>query len=226
MAGFITIDNIEIDVVRQKGRRRLSLSVNQKKGRAQVAIPWFCPIFVAKKFVSEHIVWLKKNLEVMPLKKRFGAGLIICILGKELTVFQTEEKKGVFIDGDKLYVSGKPEFCHRRVKDFIKKEFYNYAYEKASEYANQTGKDFTHITIRDTSSRWGSCSSSGTLSFCWRLALAPTFVIDYVIAHEVAHLSQMNHSVFFWSKVKQINNDTYIAKKWLKQNSLYLHSFE
>ena len=226
MAGFITIDDIEIDIVRQKGRRRLSLSVNPKTGRAQVAIPWLCPVFMAKNFAKEHIVWLKKNLEIMPSKKRFEAGLKVSILGKELTIFQTQEKRGVFIDKDKLYVSGNPEFCHRRVEDFIKKEFYNYAYEKALEYAKQTGKKFTHITVRDTSSRWGSCSSSGALSFCWRLALAPTFVIDYVIAHEVAHLSQMNHSVFFWSKVKQINNDTYAAKKWLKQNSPYLHSFE
>ena len=226
MAGFITIDNIEIDIVRQKGRRRLSLSVNRKTGRAQLSLPWLCPVFMASRFAKEHIVWLKKNLEITPSKKRFEEGQKICLLGQDLTICHTNEKRGVFIKENGLYVSGQPEFCHRRVKDFIKKEFYNYTLQKATEYANLTQKQFTHITVRDTSSRWGSCSSSGALSFCWRLALAPTFVIDYVIAHEIAHLSQMNHSVFFWAKVKQINDDTYKAKKWLKQNSPYLHSFE
>ena len=226
MAGFITIDGIEIDVVRQKDRRKLSLSVNRKTCRAQVSIPWLCPVFIAKNFAAEHIVWLKKNLEIMPSKKRFEEGVNISFLGQELTICHTTEKRGVFIENNKLNDSGKPEFCHRRVKDFIKKEFYNYAYNKAFEYAKQTQKKFTHITIRDTSSRWGSCSGTGTLSFCWRLALAPSFVTDYVIAHEVAHLSQMNHSALFWAKVKQINNDIYRAKKWLKQNSPYLHSFE
>lgn len=225
MAGFITIDDIQIDVVRQRTRRRLSLCIDKKTGRAKVSVPWLCPTFVAKHFIEEHIVWLKKSLELTPAQRRFEAGMSICLLGQNLTICQTDEKKGVFIDQDKLYVCGQSEFCHRRVKDFIKKQLYDYAVQKATFYAEQTDKHFTHLTIKDTSSRWGSCSSSGALCFCWRLALAPIFVTDYVIAHEVAHLTHMNHSAFFWSKVRQINANTYAAKKWLKENGSYLHSF-
>lgn len=225
MAGFITIDNIQIDVIRAKKRRRMSLCIDPKTGRAKVSIPWLCPTFMAKHFVEEHLVWLKKSLELAPAQRRFEYGLTITILGKELTICHTDERKGTYIAENHLYVSGQPEFCHRRVKDFIKKQFYDYAFEKATFYANQTQTHFSHLTVKDTSSRWGSCSSAGALNFCWRLALAPTFVADYVIAHEVAHLTHMNHSAQFWAKVKQINADTYAAKKWLKTNGSYLHSF-
>ena len=225
MAGFVNVDGVEIDVVRQKGRKRMSLRINRKSGRAELSLPLLCPTFLATRFVREHIVWLKKSLELTPGKQTFQYGSSFELLGQELTICPTDEKKGVFIENDKLYVSGQPEFCHRRVKDFIKKQFYDYVCEKAQDYARQTDKKIAHITIRDTSSRWGSCSGSGGLSFCWRLALAPTFVIDYVIAHEVAHLTYMNHSAFFWAKVRQINADSIVARKWLKDKGGYLHSF-
>ncbi len=225
MARFIEVNEIQVEVIRKVGKKTLSLKIDRKTGRPQVSIPWLCPLFIAQKFITEHSVWLQKNIQNTPKKQSFNFGACFSLLDKKLTVQPTLQKRGVFIQDDILFVSGKPEFCHRRVKDFIKAEFYTYASFKAQEYARQTDKKIARITIRDTASRWGSCSGGGGLSFCWRLALAPKFVADYVIAHEVAHLSQMNHSIFFWQQVKKINADTYRAKRWLKENSAYLHSF-
>ena len=86
-------------------------------------------------------------------------------------------------------------------------------------YAQKLDVSIKHISLRDTSSRWGSCSSSGTLSFCWRIALAPDFVIHYLIAHEVSHLKHMDHSPAFWRTVASLTPDTVRAKSWLKHHA-------
>ena len=104
--------------------------------------------------------------------------------------------------GDKiLCVAGGYDFIDRRVHDFLKREARNELQKSAQEYAQALGVRVKRISIRDQSSRWGSCTSAGSLSFSWRLILAPPFVLDYLAAHEVAHLVEMNHSPRFWRVV-------------------------
>ena len=225
MGRFINVDGIDIEVIRKKGKRTLSLKINRKTGVAQLSIPFLCPSFVAKGFVQAHLIWLKKSIQMTPDKQTFQDGMQISVLGKVVTIEHTQKHCPVHIENDKMFVSGEKEHLHRRVKDYIKKQFYDYVCTKAHEIAMQDKQTINKITIRDTSSRWGSCSGLHALSFCWRLALAPTFVIDYVIIHEVAHLSHMDHSAFFWAHVKKLGGETQKAKKWLSENSAYLHSF-
>ena len=225
MGRFINIDGIDVEVVRKKGKRTMSLKINRKTGLPQLSIPFLCPLFVAKSFVQSHAIWLKKSVETTPSKQYFYAGMKLSVLGQEVIVVHTNERCATHIEDGKLIVSGVPEHLHRRVKDYIKKQAYDYICIKAFETAKSAGRNISKITIRDTSSRWGSCSSSRGLSFCWRLALAPTFVLDYVIIHEVAHLSYMDHSALFWGHVKSLGGQTQKAKKWLNENANYLHSF-
>lgn len=225
MGRFIVVDNIQIEVIRKKGKKNLSLKLNQKTRTPEVSIPYFCPIFIAKSFVEKHIIWLKKHLQMTPEKRTFSDGMNICLLGQNLIIRCMPNACITHIDGNQLLVSANKEHIHRRIKDFIKKQAYNYIRSKADEISKKSGKKIGKITLRDTSSRWGSCSSSGNLSFCWRLALAPIFVIDYVIIHEVAHLTHMNHSDDFWKHLKELGGQTRNAKKWLKENASYLHSF-
>ena len=225
MGRFINIDGVDIEVIRKKGKRTLSLKISRKTGKPQLSIPFLCPLFMAKSFVLAHMVWLKKSIQATPSKQNFQNGMKILILGCPVTIEYTQKHCSVHIENDKLLVSGQEEHLHRRIKDFIKKQFYDYASVKAREIATFDGKTISKITIRDTSSRWGSCSATHGLSFCWRLALAPTFVLDYVIIHEVAHLSHMDHSVLFWKHVKELGGQTQKAKKWLTENGAYLHSF-
>jgi predicted metal-dependent hydrolase len=92
-------------------------------------------------------------------------------------------------------------------------------------HAEKLGVKPSRITVRDTASRWGSCSSARTLSFSWRLILAPDFVLDYVVAHEVAHLREMNHSPRFWAHVKALVGDERPHRAWLRAEGAKLHAF-
>lgn len=225
MAGSITLEGIEIDVVRKKGRRSMTLSINAKTGRPTLSIPYLCPLLIAKAFAAKHLVWLKANIKVHPAKQTFVPDMQISLLGQPLCLKQTTLKQGAFIQNGTLYISGHIEHFHRRTKDFIKVELLKYITHQAQIYAEHTGQTIKHITVRDTFSRWGSCSGTGHLSFSWRLALAPKDVLDYVIAHEVAHLTQMNHSPQFWQVVRKLYPEAAKAKNWLKQNGGKLHSF-
>ncbi|MBE6449414.1 MAG: M48 family metallopeptidase [Alphaproteobacteria bacterium] len=222
MGRFIEIDGIKIDIIRKKGKKNLSLKINTKTGLPELTIPWLCPLIFAKSFAQKNIVWLKAHLKTIPAKQKFENGMQICVLGKELTIFHSDKKTLTHIQGNLLVVSGDAEHLHRRVKDFIKKQTLFYIQERIK---NLPCTNINHISLKDTVSRWGSCSSGRNLSFCWRLSLAPLFVLDYVIIHEVAHLKHMNHSIDFWLYVKELGGQTHKAKTWLKQNALYLHSF-
>ena len=93
-----------------------------------------------------------------------------------------------------------------------------YIYERVEYYIEQTGGHYSMIRIGDQKTRWGSCSSNGTLSFSWRLMLAPPRVLDYVVIHELCHLTHMNHSREFWDKVASHDPDYREHRKWLKEN--------
>jgi predicted metal-dependent hydrolase len=111
------------------------------------------------------------------------------------------------------------------VKDFLKREARRDLALSVRRYAEVLGVKFTRISVRDQSSRWGSCTSDGVLSFSWRLILAPPFVLDYLAAHEVAHLVEMNHSARFWRVVARICPETDRAKAWLHAHGNELHRY-
>jgi len=107
------------------------------------------------------------------------------------------------------------------IKSYGKKRFKQLSDEKAA----LLGKSINRVTVRDTRTRWGSCSSKGNLSFSWRLMMAPDFVSDYLTAHEVAHLACMNHSAEFWEIVNTLTPYTNEARNWLYHNGNSLHLF-
>jgi predicted metal-dependent hydrolase len=122
-------------------------------------------------------------------------------------------------------VAGGFEHLDRRVHDFLKREARRDLQKAAERYADVLDVKVKRLSIRDQSSRWGSCTSSGSLSFSWRLILAPPFVLDYLAAHEVAHLVEMNHSPRFWKVVGRICNHVERAKRWLDAEGNDLHRY-
>ncbi len=123
-----------------------------------------------------------------------------------------------------LLVAGREEHLRRRVIDFLKKEARRDLDRAVMRHAMMLGVRVKAIRLRDQTSRWGSCSSSGTLSFSWRLVMAPPFVLDYLAAHEVAHLHEMNHGPRFWHLVESVCAETKQARAWLNKEGLRLHA--
>ena len=115
-------------------------------------------------------------------------------------------------------MSGRAEHLPRRVRDYLKAEAKQELSVRSHDKAAAIGQRVTRVTLRDTKSRWGSCSHQGALSYSWRLILAPESVLDYVAAHEVAHLVHMDHSPSFWRLVADLHPDPDSARAWLKRD--------
>ncbi|MBN1783836.1 MAG: M48 family metallopeptidase [Alphaproteobacteria bacterium] len=194
------------------------------------------PLFDEKKVVLTlpHARFQKQALEFFDLKKSWierqfykyqnaikqkaviEPGAVISICGEDLLLKQAFQS-GVFKQGNTLFVSGLAEAFESRVRRFAKKEFERYALKRTRFYADLIDKTVQSVQVKAMRSRWGSCGSEGKIALAEQLAFAPDFVMDYVIAHEVAHLQEMNHSSRFWALVDEIyEGDVIQAKAWLR----------
>lgn len=207
------LKGIEIYLRPNRRARNLRLSIN-KEGQPVLTIPFLCSKRRALKWAESQIGWIRNNT-FKP--KQFTFGQTFSLLG-ELVQLQKSPNRLSFMKDDTLYISGESDFIHRRTKDFIKKTLMPVLQKKVNEKARQLDTPYKRISIKDTFTRWGSCSAQGNLSFCWRIALAPTEVLDYLVAHEVSHLKHMNHGPRFWKTVSELTPYTTMAKRWLKAN--------
>ncbi len=210
----MTKESLEIEIKKVKGARSMRLKIG-KKGTPVLTLPFWIPKKMGLIWADKQKEWIQKNTFT---PNYFHAGKKILFLGQEITIQHTDERIHTHIENGILRVAGEEDFLPRRVADFIKKEFLSYMRPIVAQKEKTLGVKHSRLTLRDTSSRWGSCSSTGTLSFCWRLAMTPEFVIDYLAAHEVAHLKHMDHSKQFWKTVATLTPHTEQAKKWLKEN--------
>lgn len=220
---------IAVSTRRSPKAKRVALKVDPAKGGAELVLPQNVSDKLARDFLFKNIGWLKSRLNNLPERVRFAAETEISILGKPHVLrHDPTARRGVWqVEGtpSELWVSGDEAHLERRVTDFLKRELRAYIQPRAVDYAGELGRKPGRISIRDTRSRWGSCSSKGDLSFSWRLILAPRDVLDYVVAHEVAHLVEMNHSRRFWALVEQLHPNRQPARSWLKRHGALLHSY-
>jgi hypothetical protein len=167
----------------------------------------------------------------LPKAAPFQPGTVVPLRGvPHRLVHRSGERGTVWTEtrdsGEKiLCVAGGVEHMDRRVHDFLKREARKDLQKAAALHAAELGVRVRRISIRDQSSRWGSCTSAGSLSFSWRLILAPPFVLDYLAAHEVAHLVEMNHSARFWRVVDKVCASVTRAKNWLDTHGNDLHRY-
>ena len=190
----------------------------------------------AKSFAGRHAAWIGAKLRRLPEMIPFEPGAYVPLRGKLHQITHCPATRGrVWIEagaescgsnaGPLLCVSAGAPFVPRRVRDFLVKEAGQDIVAAVASHTKKLGVAPRKITLRDTTSRWGSCSSSGTLSFSWRLIMAPRFVRDYLAAHEAAHLLHMNHSAKFWAAVGRLTADTERAEAWLKAHGSGLLRF-
>ncbi|MCX2724759.1 M48 family metallopeptidase [Roseibium salinum] len=185
----------------------------------------------AERFARQHIGWLIERLQDRPDHVAFRPGDTIPLRGEDHIIIPTGKLRGLVTVGRSedglpaLFVPGAEDHVPRKVTSWLKDQARADLSGRAGLHAKTIGRKIAAISIRDTKSRWGSCASNGRLSFSWRLVLAPSDILDYVAAHEVAHLKEMNHSARFWRLCEQLAPQTPRARLWLKENGLQLHGY-
>lgn len=209
--------------------RRMTLRVDAKTGGVQLTLPRGVSRSQGLEFAERHRDWLLRRLEDLPPPVPFRDGTELPFLGEpHLLRHAPHARRGVWRQDGEIVVSGGAEFVPRRVTDFLKREAKREIQGRAQEKAERLpakARPLGRVTLRDTRSRWGSCAHSGDLSFSWRLILAPEAVLDYVVAHEVAHLAEMNHSPAFWRLVGQLTGEVSGPKSWLRREGAGLHRY-
>lgn len=206
--------------------RRMTLRIDPVSGGAVVTLPASTPADAGMDMVRRKAGWLIGRLEALPPRSVLADGATVPLLGTELTVRHHPDGRGVVRrEGDVLIVTGRPEHLPRRLTDWLKAEARREFADRVRIKADALGRRPGRVTVRDTRTRWGSCSANGNLSFCWRLMLAPPFVVDYVVAHEVAHLTVRDHSPRFWKTVATLTGEAERARAWLNRHGEALHRF-
>ncbi|WP_417409687.1 M48 family metallopeptidase [Hoeflea sp.] len=221
----VTVNGRDLPLtVRENARAtRMTLRIEPGGQALKLTIPKGLPGREIDEFLTRHHGWLMTRLARVEETGPLADQGMITIRGVEHRIKMTGKLRGLAeqteIDGvPTLLLSCLPEHVGRRVSDHLKRVAKTEMERLVREHAATLGKPFRSISYKDTKSRWGSCTSEGNLSFSWRIAMAPDFVIDYLAAHEVAHLKEMNHGPDFWAACKALCPRTKEAKRWLKQN--------
>jgi predicted metal-dependent hydrolase len=220
-----------VEVRRHPGARRLTLRVSRTRRTVIVTLPVQCDLDEAGSFITRNIEWVRARLDSLPVPVPFVDGVFIPLRGEpHRVVFTGPGRRGpverrATASYPELCVSGQPEHAPRRLKDWLAKEAHRHLDERVDFHAKRLGVAAKRIAVRDQTSRWGSCSTTGVLSFSWRLILAPPEILDYVAAHEVAHLREMNHGPRFWSLVAKTMPALDDAKRWLQIYGMDLHRY-
>ena len=217
---------LEVRVRLNPRARRMIVKVNPATGEISVTAPSRRGLAHALDFARGEKDWIAGQLAKAPGPVLMGPGALIPLRGKMHEIRAAARGPApVWQDNGIIWVRGQAAHASRRVLDFLKNEARKDCEILALKHAGKLGVKPSRITVRDTASRWGSCSSARSLSFSWRLILAPEFVLDYVVAHEVAHLKEMNHSPRFWAHVKQLVADRNAAQDWLRVNGRELQRY-
>ncbi len=165
-----------------------------------------------------HVDWVTDRLAALPDAVEFTDGAVVPIHGVSHRIRHTKGVRGssAWLQDNELFVTGAVEFLGRRVRDFLRQEARRRLTAITLAKAGLIGIAPRRVTMKDTSSRWGSCAPDKSIALSWRLVMAPEFVQDYVAAHEVAHLRHMNHGLQFWSLVEELTPHKQTAIPWLR----------
>jgi hypothetical protein len=215
---------VEVHFKRSVRSRRFSLRVSRLDGKVTLSMPLRAREGEALAFLRGHEDWLRQALAAMPgsAVRLVGLGSVVPVEGREL-LLAPGAGRGVRVEGDRLLVPGDPAAVGARVAAWLRTLARDRLARASTHYAGLVGRQYAALALRDTRSRWGSCSPDGRLMYSWRLVMAPPAVLDYVAAHEVAHLVELNHSQAYWAVVSRICPDWKDHRAWLRENGQSLH---
>jgi predicted metal-dependent hydrolase len=211
-----------VPVRRSERAQRMTLKIDTRRGGPVLTLPRRVSIAEARRFLARNAGWIERRIEQLPPSVPFVDGGLFPLRGRPTRIVH-RPGRGTVAASDTLFepavvVHGHAEHLARRLTDWLKEEARRDLVRSVERHAATLDVSPSAIRIRDTGTRWGSCSSRRTLSFSWRLVLAPPTVLDYLAAHEVAHLKQMNHGPKFWRIVSLLDPDYRDAEAWLKHD--------
>lgn len=215
---------IEITLRRSSQARRFSLRVSRLDGRVTLSLPARAREGEALAFAAGQADWIRRMVERAGRAVAAGPGAALPFEGRMVTVTPAQIR-APRIEGEALLVPEGAGAPGARVQAFLKVMARQRLSECADRHAGMLGRPYLRLTLRDPRSRWGSCAADGSLMFSWRLIMAPPEVLDYVAAHEVAHLAEMNHSEAFWAVVAGLMPGYAQHRAWLKKNGTALHGY-
>jgi predicted metal-dependent hydrolase len=221
---------IAVDVKGSAIARRLILRLDRLTGRPRLTVPRGVSKASAERFLHDHVGWISARLKALPEKIAFDDGVIIPIRGVPHRIALQPGLRGAtqqaIVEGEAvLHVHGDRAHLSRRVLSYLKAQALLDYQEASTRYAKIAGVTLGRISIKDTKSRWGSCSAKGDLAYSWRMILAPPEILDYLAAHEVAHRLEMNHSPRYWRHVAHLCPTYRTAEDWLKRHAGRLHLY-
>jgi predicted metal-dependent hydrolase len=227
-------ETYRIKLKRSAAARRFILRFRAATQDLVLTIPARAKLVDAQRFAEKQASWIGVRLRRSPQTLHFEPGALLPLRGVPHRIDHRPAERGVvWIQSveDSFGSSAEPLLCvnseacfvARRIRDFLLRQAGRDLEAAVARHAAHLGVRVRKITLRDTASRWGSCTSSGELNFSWRLIMAPPFVLDYLAAHEVAHLQHMNHSPAFWKTVGNLFKDVASAEAWLKTHGMSLH---
>lgn len=195
-------------------------------GRGTVlTLPHGVPLATAQAFLRDQESWLRRQLAAQTARIPVRDGQVLPFKDAHLTILADAGRR-LTREDDLLRVPGPASDLPRKVAAYLRNAARDACVEASDRHAARLGLRPGPIRLRDPASRWGSCSSTGALMYSWRLILAPSAVLDYVAAHEVAHLVEMNHSERFWRLVQLLYPEHATAREWLRRNGASLHAYD
>ena len=210
------MDNVII--VRSRSRSSVGLQV-LPDGKVKVTIPFLYPKFLVKGILEEKADWIAQAQERMKNRQSARPVNTYLFLGKSYQLETRSGQKEVIELEDKLYIGiSSKRGLKTYLESWYKQQARKIIVKRVELYAKRSGATYTSIKITSAETRWGSCSSQKTLNFNWKLVMAPIEVIDYVVSHELAHLTEMNHSKDFWETVRKMYPMYREYRTWLKRH--------
>jgi len=200
--------------------KRISLRLDNKERVFVLTVPKRCSDRKAQEFALSHEEWMREKLEELPERIAFVHGAVIPVLGyqRTLEIFYNKDLKStdIVLKRNRLTVYTNRQDPTSRIVRFLKNLAKETMEEIAHERAAMIRKKINNVYVRDTKTRWGSCSTDGNISLSWRLIFAPYEAMDYVVSHEVAHLRHMDHSDRFWTLCRELSDDYFEGHYWMK----------